>query len=131
MDQKVVFVVFSVQYLITSKRYISYDHVKKTVWQICVLKSLGGDSGFLVKLLCNPGGNAVDLHTINLAVGQALRLSSDKISYSAAWLQNVSGFQPHVLQSPIHGTDHHRRRIKGSQRRLSRSGIFFLRQNGL
>ena len=131
MDQKVVLIVFPVQHLITSKRHISYDYIKKAVRQICVLKALSSDGGLLVKLLCDPGGNAVDLHTVNLAVRQTLRFPSDKISRSAAWLQNVPGFQSHVLQRLIHGADDHRRRIKGGQRGLSRRSILFLCQDRL
>ena len=35
------------------ERDIAKHHVKVAVWELCVLKSLNGDAGFLVELLCN------------------------------------------------------------------------------
>ena len=131
MDQKIQLVIFLIQNLVIPKRDISNHHIKETVRQVYFLKSLHCYRRFLVKLLRNPAGNAVDLYPVYPTVRQTFRLHPCKIPCAAAWLQDVAGLKPHILQCLVHSTDHNRRCIKCRQGRLSCRLVFFFRQDNL
>ena len=66
MDHKIVAVIFPVSYFICTKRHISDYAVEKAVRIFCRFKPLHGNIIFLVELLCNLSGNAVQLYAIHL-----------------------------------------------------------------
>ena len=66
--------------------YIADSHIEEAVGHIHFLKAVYRDPAVLIKLLCDPAGNAVDLHAVGAAFCHALRQHSDEVSYAAGGL---------------------------------------------
>ena len=64
MDQEFLGVVTAVIDLKIAKRYIADNDVKMVIGKFCLLKSLNGNAGFLVKLLCNSSCKRVDFYPV-------------------------------------------------------------------
>ena len=114
MDKKFLPVITPVYELIASKGNISYRHVKKAVRELGLFKSVDGNIRFRVKELCDPAGNAVQLHAIHLQAVHALRYKAQEVPNPAGRLQHIPFLQPHISQGFIHSFNYNRRRIKGA-----------------
>ena len=75
-----------IRYLKISKRHITNHSIKEAVRQIGFFKSLCRNGCFLVKLLCNPCGNRIKFHTVNLTVLHCVRQHTDEITDTAGRL---------------------------------------------
>ena len=90
MDKKFLPVITPVYELIASKGDIPYRHVKKAVRELGLFKSADGNVCFRVKELCDPAGNAVQLHAVHLQVIHALRHKPQEVPDPAGRLQHIS-----------------------------------------
>ena len=64
VDQEFLGVVTAVIDLKIAKRHIADNDIKMVIGKFCLLKSLNGNAGFLVKLLCNSSCKRVDFYTV-------------------------------------------------------------------
>ena len=75
-----------IRHLKISKRHIANHSIKEAVRQIGFFKSLCRNGCFLIKLLCNPCGNRIKFHTVNLTVLHCVRQHTDEITDTAGRL---------------------------------------------
>ena len=113
MNQEALTVIPLIHHLIVSKRNITDGEIKETIREICPLKPTDSDIGLWVELLGNTPGDAVQLHTEQLAFRHTLRQQPEEIAHTAGRLQDFSGFKAHTLHSFIHCLDDHRTGIVG------------------
>ena len=64
VDQKVIFIIRSVIYLILSERHISNCRIEKVIGKVCFFIAPDLDMGFRIKLLCDPPAESVQFHAI-------------------------------------------------------------------
>ena len=116
--------------LILSKRYIADGKVKEVVRQVGFFIPCNLDFCFLVKLLRNAPGQAIQLHAVQLGiVGIELAVPmAEERADTHAGLQHITAHTADMLQGAIHGVNDRRRCVKGSQGRFPRSGVFVLCQ---
>ena len=69
-----------------SRKEMTEEGVEEAVRQIGFFKSLCRNGCFLVKLLCNPCGNRIKFHTVNLTVLHCVRQHTDEITNTAGRL---------------------------------------------
>ena len=123
-------VIPAVCHLELSKWHIADGAVKEAVRQICLFKALHRNAGFLIQLLGDPSGNAVQFHTVDTGVGHDFRKKPHEISDAAGWLQDIASAEIHIGKGLIHGTNDHRRRIKSRQSGFSGGCVFLVGQKG-
>ena len=126
--QKVIFIVPLIADLKLSERDITDCHIKKAVGKIRILKALYADVRFLIKLLCNSAADAVQFHTVNVAVFHAFGQKSQEIACAAGRLQDISRFKAHLRKSLINCFDNRRLRVKSGQRAFPCGRKFFFGQ---
>ena len=90
MNLKIVLVILWIKYLIISKWYISHNHIKEVVLKISIFKPPNTDIGSLVKLLCYSTWYIIKLYTIKIALTYGRREITKKVSYTTAWLKDIS-----------------------------------------
>ena len=100
--------------------------IKKAVGKICILEALHCNAVFLIQLLRDSSGNAVQLHTVELRTIHAFGNKPHKIANAAGGLQHIAGLKAHVLQCAVHRLDYHGWRIEGRQRGFSCRRIFLI-----
>ena len=126
VDQEIVLVVLFVQNLERPKGHVANGHIKEAVRQVCFLKALYRNAVFLVQLLSNAPGNAVQLHAVHFGDSHVLRQQAHEIANAAAGFQNVAGLEAQIGKALIHGPDHHRRGVERCQGGFPCGGVFVL-----
>ena len=118
--------------LILSKRHIADGNVKEVVRQVGFFIPCDLDFCFLVKLLCDTTGQAVQFHAVQLGiVGIELAVPvAEERADTHTGLQHIAAHAADMLQGAIHSVNDRRRRVKGSQGRFPRGGVFVLGQQG-
>ena len=96
MDQEIVLVVLLVQNLERPKGHVTNGHIKETVRQIGFLKALYRNAVFLVQLLGNAPGNAVQLHAVHLGITHILRQQTHEVANAAAGFQDIAGLEAQI-----------------------------------
>ena len=86
MNEELLGVVTAVIDLKITKRHIADNHIEVVVWELCFFKSLYGNTGFLIKLLCNFSCKWVDFYTVELRACHIIREQTEKIACSAGRL---------------------------------------------
>ena len=116
--------------LILSKRHIADGKVKEVVWQVGFFIARDLDFRFLVKLLRNASGQAIQLHAVQLGiVGIELAVPmAEERADTHTGFQHIAAHAANTLQGAIHSMNDRRRCVKGSQRGFPRSGVFILGQ---
>ena len=116
--------------LILSKRHIADGKVKEVVRQVGFFIAHDFDFRFLVKLLRDTTGQAIQLHAIQLGiVGIELAVPMpEERADTHTGLQHIAAHAADMLQGAVHGVNHRRRRVKGSQGGFPCSGVFILGQ---
>ena len=66
VNEELLGVVSAVVDLEISKRHIADNHIKVVVWELCFFKTLHGNIGFLIELLCDFSRKRVDFYTVEL-----------------------------------------------------------------
>ena len=66
VNKKLLGVVSAVVDLKITKRHIADNHIKVVVWELCFFKTLHGNIGFLIELLCDFSRKRVDFYTVEL-----------------------------------------------------------------
>ena len=132
MDLKVQLIIPAVADLILSKRHIADGKVKEVVRQVGFFIACDLNFRFLVKLLRNAPGQAIQLHAVQLGiVGIELAVPMPEERTNAhAGFQHIAAHTADMLQGAIHSMNDRRRCVKGSQRGFPRSGVFVLGQQG-
>ena len=130
MNKEIVPVVLLIQNLERPKGNIANGHIKEAVRQVRFLKALYRNVIFLVQLLGNAPGNAVQLHTVHSGISHVLRQQAHEIANAAAGFQDIAGLEAQIGQPLIHGPDHHRRGVERCQGRFPGGGVFILGQQG-
>ena len=130
VNLEVQLIIPAVADLILSKRYIADGKVKEVVRQVGFFIPCNLDFCFLVKLLRDTAGQAIQLHAIQLGiVGIELAVPMPEERTNAhTGFQHIAAHAADMLQGAVHGVNHRRRRVKGSQGRFPRSGVFILGQ---
>ena len=95
---------------------VSHGSIEETVGKICVFKTLNGNTGILIELLCNPTGNSINFHSIKLSRTHAVRDKTYEVSDAARRLKDITGLEIHIFKRLIHRFDNNRRRIESGQR---------------
>ena len=118
--------------LILSKRHIADGKVKEVVRQVGFFIPCNLDFCFLVKLLRNAPGQAIQLHAIQLGiVGIELAVPvPEERADTHAGFQHIAAHTADMLQGAVHGVNDRRRCVKGCQGGFPRGGIFVLGQKG-
>ena len=116
--------------LILSKRHIADGKVKEVVRQVGFFIPCNLDFCFLVKLLRNAPGQAIQLHAVQLGiVGIELAVPvAEERADTHTGLQHIAAHAADTIQGAIHSVNDRRRRVKGSQGRFPCSGVFVLGQ---
>ena len=130
VNLKMQLIIPAVADLILSKRHIADGKVKEVVRQVGFFIPCNLDFCFLVKLLRDTAGQAIQLHAIQLGiVGIELAVPMPEERTNAhTGFQHIAAHAADMLQGAVHGVNHRRRRVKGSQGRFPRSGVFILGQ---
>ena len=68
MDQELVLVISLVGNFEIPERHIAHNGIKEAVGEICFLKALCGNRGFLIKLLCDTRRNGIKLNAIDFTL---------------------------------------------------------------
>ena len=116
--------------LILSKRHIADGKVKEVIRQVGFFIPCNLNFRFLVKLLRNAPGQAIQLHAIQLGIVDielAVPVPEERTNAHTGF-QHIAAHAADMLQGAVHGVNHRRRRVKGSQGRFPRSGVFILGQ---
>ena len=117
--------------LIASKRNIAHSHIKEVFGIADTFIALDGNAGTLIELLGDAPGEAVQLHTVQLAVPHGLRQHPEEVAHAAGRLQDVAALEAHIGKHVIDGPDDHGGGIVGVESRRPGGGIFLLGQQGL
>ena len=128
MNKEVVFIVLLIQYLELPKGYVANGYIKEAVRQVGFLKALNRNVVFLIELLGNAPGNAVQLHAVHFGVAHFLRKQTHKVANAAAGFQNVAGLEAQIGKNLIHGTNYNRRGVERCQGGFPGGGVFILGQ---
>ena len=126
--QKVIFIVSLIVHFKLPEGNIADCHIKKAVGKIRILKPLYAYIRFLIKLLCDSAADAVQFHTVNVAVFHAFGQKSQEISCAAGRLQNISRFKAHLRKYPIDCFYYCRLSVEGCQRAFPCGRKFFFGQ---
>ena len=126
MNEKVVLVITLVGHLELPKGDIADCGIKEAVRQIRILKTLHCNAVFLIQLLGNSPGNAVQLYAVELRTIHAFGNKPHKVPDAAGGLQHIAGLKVHVFQGTVHRLDHYGRRIEGCQRGFPCRRIFLI-----
>ena len=116
--------------LILSKRHIADGKVKEVVRQVGFFIACDLNFRFLVKLLRNAPGQAIQLHAVQLGiVGIELAVPvAEERTDTHTGLQHIAAHAADMLQGAVHSVNDRRRCVKGSQGGFPRSGVFVLCQ---
>ena len=128
MNKEIVLVVFLIQNLELPKGYVANGYVKEAVRQVGFLKSLYRNLVFLVELLGNAPGNAVQLYAVHFGISHILRQQTHEVTNAAAGFQNVAGLEAQIGKPLIHGANYHRRGVERRQGGFPGGGVFVLRK---
>ena len=130
VNLKMQLIIPAVADLILSKRHIADGKVKEVVRQVGFFIPCNLDFCFLVKLLRNAPGQAIQLHAVQLGiVGIELAAPMPKERTNAhTGFQHIAAHTADMLQGAVHSVNDRRRRVKGSQGRFPCSGVFVLGQ---
>ena len=123
VDVEAQLVVGFVVDLILTERHIADGKVIE-VPPVGGLEPRHGDVGFGIKLSSNPPADGIQLHTVQLASGHALRQHPEEIAHTTGRLQNVSGLEPHVPHGLVNGPNHRGAGVVGVEGGPSGSGVF-------
>ena len=93
MNKEIVPVVLLIQNLERPKGNIANGHIKEAVRQVRFLKALYRNVIFLVQLLGNAPGNAVQLHTVHFGISHILRQQTHEVANAAAGFQDIAGME--------------------------------------
>lgn len=96
MNKEIVLVVFLIQNLELPKGYVANGYVKEAVRQVGFLKSLYRNLVFMVELLGNAPGNAVQLYAVHFGISHILRQQTHEVTNAAAGFQNVAGLEAQI-----------------------------------
>ena len=125
VDQEIVLVILLVRDFELTERNITDSRIKEAVGQFRLFKSLHRNRRFLIKLLGDASGNAVQFHTVQLRLTHTVGEHTKEVTDTAGGFQNVALSEVHALQRLIHGTNDHRRRVKCRQGGFPGGCIFF------
>ena len=89
MYEKLLGVVSAVVYTDFSERHIANNHIKMVIWELCLLKALYSDIGFLIELLCNPARKFVNFYAVELASCHTVGKQTEEIACAAGRLQDI------------------------------------------
>ena len=130
VNLKMQLIIPAVADLILSKRHIADGKVKEVVWQVGFFIACNLDFCFLVKLLRNAPGQAIQLHAVQLGIVSielAVPVAEERADTHTG-LQHIAAHAADTLQGAIHSVNDRRRRVKGSQGRFPCSAVFVLGQ---
>ena len=82
VNQEIVAVELPVSDLVRAKGHVADSQIEE-ILPVCVFKACDGNVGLRVKVLCDPAGNAVQLHAVQPAVVHAFRQKSEEIADTA------------------------------------------------
>ena len=125
VDQEIVLVILLVWDFELTERNITDSRIKEAVGQFRLFKSLHRNRRFLIKLLGDASGNAVQFYTVQLRLGHAVGQHTKEVTDTAGGFQNVALSEIHAFQRLIHGTNDYRRRVKCRQGGFPGGCIFF------
>ena len=125
VDQEIVLVILLVGDFELTERNIADGGIKEAVGQFRLFKSLHSNGGFLIKLLGDSSGNAIQFHAVQLRLRHAVGQHTKEVTDTAGGFQNVALSEVHALQRLIHGSNDHRRRVKCRQGGFPGGCIFF------
>ena len=130
MNLEVQLIIPAVADLILSKRHIADGKVKEVVRQVGFFIPCNLDFCFLVKLLCDTTGQAVQLHAIQLGiVGIELAVPvPEERADTHAGFQHITAHAADMLQGAVHSVNDRRRCVKCCQGGFPRGGVFVLGQ---
>ena len=132
VNLEVQLIIPAVADLILSKRHIADGKVKEVVWQVGFFIPCNLNLRFLVKLLRDTTGQAIQLHAIQLGiVGIELAVPvAEERADTHAGFQHIAAHAADMLQGTVHSVNHRRRCVKGSQGGFPCGSIFVLGQQG-
>ena len=123
VDGKTELVKSPVADLILSKGYVAHGEVEE-VLPVGGFKARHGNVCLGVELLCDPAGNAVQLHAVEPAVFHALRQHTEEVAHAHAGLQNIAGLEAHILYCVVNGADDGGAGVMGVEGGGTGGGIF-------
>ena len=95
---------------------------------VCGFKARHGNVRIGIELFCNPPGDAVQLHTIELAVLHGIRQHSEEIAHPASRLQNIAGGEPHAPNGLIDTANYGGTGVMSVKHRFPRRLVFLILQ---
>ena len=120
-------VVGLVIHLILAERHVADSQIEE-VLAVGGFKTGYGNISLRVELLCDPAGDAVQLHAVETGIRHFRREHTEEIANAHSGLQNVSRREAHVADSLVNGLDYCGRGIVRVQGGGSGCGVFFRRQ---
>ena len=123
-----ILIISLIRECVVSERHIAYRDVKKAVRKIRFFKALNLNVRSLIELLCDPSGQPVELHAVQLAVFHAFRQHSEEIADAAGRFQYVPGAEAHVFDRLIDCANNGRGGIVRVQHGCPCGIVFFVRQ---
>ena len=106
MNEKVLLIVPGIGQLVAAKGYVSHSQVDGIVRQVDALEAVHSDVGLGIKLLCQPPGNAVQLHAHQSSILHGPRQKAKEVAHAHRRLQDGIRVNAHLLQRLIHSLNH-------------------------
>ena len=97
VNEKVVLVVPLVRHFERPKWHVADGGVKKAVREVCFLKPLDSDRGFLIELAGDTPADSVQLYAVDFGVRQIFRAHTNEVANTAGRFQQIAGLEAHVL----------------------------------
>ena len=82
MNQEIISVELPISDLVRAKGHVANSQIEE-IFPVSVFKACDGNIGLWVKVLCDPAGNAVQLHAVQPAIVHAFRQKSEEIADTA------------------------------------------------
>ena len=95
---------------------------------VCGFKARHGNVRIGIELLCNPPGNAVQLHAVQPGAGHMIWKHPEKVAHAAGWLQNIAGGKTHALNGLIDTPNHCRAGVMSVEHGFPRCLVFLILQ---
>ena len=128
MYEKVVFVIPLVRHAVIAEGHVADGHIEEAIGEHGVLKPVDLDVGVLIQLLCDPAGQVVQLHAVELAARHALGQHTEEVADPAGGLQDVPCAEAHAFNGLVHGSDDGGRGVMGVQGGRPRGAVLLRRQ---
>ena len=127
VDVEIQLVIGFVPDLILTERHIADGEVIK-VPPVGGLKSRHGDVSLGIELLGDPPADGIQLHTVQLASGHAIRQHTKEIAHAAGRFQNIASLESHVTYGLVNSPNHRGAGVVSIEGGPSGSGVFLWSQ---